>query len=68
MLTCKDATRLMSQKMDGKLTPMNRLALGFHLLICRGCRNFDAQIRFIRKAVKHVAGGADATEADRQER
>ena len=59
MLTCKDATQLMSQKMDGKLSATQRLSLGFHLLLCKGCRTFDDQIRFIRKAAKSVSGKAD---------
>lgn len=66
MLTCKDATELMSQKMDGNLSVPNRLSLGFHLLLCKGCRNFNDQLRFIRKAVKHIAGTDDDPDSNRQ--
>lgn len=68
MLTCKDATQLMSQKMDGKLSVTNRLSLRFHLLLCQGCRNFNEQLRFIRKAVKQIAGTDDDSASNRQDR
>lgn len=68
MLSCKEATQLMSQKMDGKLSAMNRLSLGLHLLLCNGCRNFDGQIQFIRKAVKRIAGNVDDSESNRKDR
>ena len=68
MLTCKDATQLMSKKMDGKLSVTNRLSLGFHLLLCQGWRNFNDQIRFIRKAVKRIAGTDDDSASNRQDR
>ncbi len=68
MLSCKEATQLMSQKMDGKLSAMNRLSLELHLLLCNGCRNFDGQIQFIRKAVKRIAGNGDDSESNRKDR
>lgn len=68
MLSCKEATQLMSQKMDGKLSAMNRLSLGFHLLMCKGCRNFDEQIHFLRKAAKRIAGNGDDSESNRKDR
>lgn len=67
MLTCKDATELMSQKMDGKLPLATRVSLGFHLLICKGCRNFNDQLHFIRKAVKRVAGDVDDSGSNRKD-
>lgn len=68
MLNCKDATQLMSQKMDGQLSAMDRIALGFHLLICTGCRNFDAQIQFMRKTFQRIAGNVDGPESNRKDR
>lgn len=67
MLTCKDATQLMSQQMDGKLSVMNRISLGFHLLICQGCRNFEEQIRFMRKAVTRISGKDDDAVPNRKD-
>lgn len=68
MLNCKDATQLMSQKMDRKLSAMDRISLAFHLLLCQGCRNFDAQMQFIRQAMRRIAGNAGNAESNRKKR
>ena len=41
MLTCKDASELLSQAQDRTLGLRERLALRLHLLICDGCTNFS---------------------------
>jgi len=51
MLSCKDATRLASEKLDRELTLRERMALRAHLLICVGCARFEQQLRFMRKAL-----------------
>ncbi|HAZ99627.1 zf-HC2 domain-containing protein [Halomonas sp. CnH100-B] len=38
MLMCREATRLMSLKLDRKLTFKERTALRVHLSICSACR------------------------------
>lgn len=50
MLSCKEATQLISQGMDRHLTLAERLGLRLHLLICRGCRATEAHLRFLRNA------------------
>ena len=52
MLNCKQATELMSQGMDRKLAPMQRMSLRFHLLMCSGCRNFGRQMDFLRQGLR----------------
>jgi Putative zinc-finger len=54
MLSCKETTRLLSQREDRELAFGERLALRVHLVICNGCRNVDAQFRFLRLAVKSL--------------
>ena len=44
MLTCKKAARLMSEGLDRPLGVGERLRLRLHLVFCRGCRAFRAQI------------------------
>ena len=44
MLTCKKATRLMSDSLDRPLGRGERLNLRLHLFFCRGCRAFRSQI------------------------
>lgn len=50
MLTCRQATRLMSEGMDRPLRPGERLQLRLHLAFCRGCRAFKRQTAFLRRA------------------
>jgi len=50
-LSCKEATRLLSQREDRKLTLGESAALRVHLAICRGCRAVGAQIPFLRRAL-----------------
>lgn len=52
MLSCKDATELISQGMDRHLTLAERLGLGLHLLICRGCRATEKHLAFLRTATR----------------
>jgi hypothetical protein len=54
MLSCKEATRLMSQGLDRSLPFGRRVALRVHLAICEGCTNFDKQILFLRKAIARL--------------
>ena len=51
MLNCKEATALMSQAQDRPLSRAERLRLRLHLLFCRGCRRFNAQMTFLRRAI-----------------
>jgi predicted anti-sigma-YlaC factor YlaD len=55
MLTCKEATRLVSQGLDRKLSFGERLLLRVHLAICDGCTNFRSQAASLRKAVSRLA-------------
>ena len=50
-LSCKEATRLISQRQDRKLTLAESAALRIHLAICRGCRAVGEQIPFLRRAL-----------------
>ena len=50
-ITCKRATRLMSQQQDHALGPVNGLLLKLHLAWCAACLRFEAQARFLRRAM-----------------
>lgn len=52
MLTCKQASQLLSQSLDRPLTRGERLRLRFHLLICRFCKRFGQQIVGLRTAIR----------------
>jgi len=53
MMSCKRATELTSQALDRQLSLPERLALGFHILICDGCRNTRNHFLFLREAVRN---------------
>jgi uncharacterized membrane protein len=59
MLNCRQVTRLVSQAMDAKLPWHQRLEIRIHLLYCIWCRRYAAQIQFLRKATRELAGGAN---------
>jgi predicted anti-sigma-YlaC factor YlaD len=49
MLTCKEASRLVSEGQDRKLALRERLGLRLHLWMCTHCRRFEQQIRLLRR-------------------
>lgn len=54
MITCEEATRLMSQSLDRKLPLRRRIALRSHLLLCKFCPGFLRQMRFLKTvAARH---------------
>ncbi len=55
MLTCKEASRLMSQRQDRALSMRERLALQMHLALCAGCSLVSGQLEFMRKALSRYA-------------
>ena len=59
MLSCKEATRLVSQGLDRELALGERIALRVHLAICAGCRNVNRQLSFLRRAVSSLSAGED---------
>jgi hypothetical protein len=48
--TCRDASRLQSEALDHPLPPVRRLGLWLHLLICKWCRRYGRQVRFLQHA------------------
>jgi Putative zinc-finger len=53
-ISCKEASRLMSQAQDRELSLGERASLQVHLALCRGCRAFRAQLDFLRRAVRQL--------------
>jgi hypothetical protein len=54
LLSCKEATQLVSQGLDRRLGFGERLALRLHLAICEGCTNFSRQLAFLRRALARL--------------
>ncbi len=51
-MTCRDAFRLSSQRMDGPLKPVDSMRLRMHLLVCGICRHLPAQFENLRHWVR----------------
>jgi Putative zinc-finger len=56
LLSCRDVTRLVSQRQDGTLPRWKQIRLRMHLAVCDACTRFDAQMRFLRRAMRKYSG------------
>jgi len=52
VISCKDASRLVSRREDAPLSAWQRLVLRLHLAVCTGCARVERQIRFLRSAMQ----------------
>ncbi len=52
MLSCKEASALLSQSQEQRLGWRKRMGLRVHLMLCRGCSNFRLQLEIIRNAIR----------------
>ena len=53
MITCKEASRALSQMQDGELAYTLHLRIRLHLLLCDACTRFARQLRFLHRAMQH---------------
>jgi uncharacterized protein YcgI (DUF1989 family) len=51
LISCKDASRLISQMQDQSLTPRKRWLVRLHLLFCDACSHFQRQLATLREAM-----------------
>ncbi len=51
MLSCKEATRLVSEGLDRELPLWQRLGLRLHVLMCRACSRYTRQVTMLDRAV-----------------
>ena len=54
MITCKQATKFISQKEEGKLSLQQRWQLWIHLAMCTICRIFEKQNKVIISNTPHI--------------
>ena len=47
---CREASRLQSDALDQPLSLPKRFGLRVHLILCKWCRRYGSQIRFLRRA------------------
>ena len=58
MTTCRRATELISAELDTALPFHNRVALGFHTIVCGACRRYQVQIGAVEEAVEEFFASA----------
>jgi len=54
LLTCKQASLIISISIDNKLSLSDHLKLKFHFIICDACKRFNQQLRFIKTAIQQI--------------
>ena len=52
IISCKDASRLVSRREEAPLSSWQRLVLRLHLSVCEACTRFEKQIVFLRDAMR----------------
>jgi len=53
LISCKDASRLISQIQEGHVSLGQRLRVRLHLIWCEACKQFERQMRFLRVMMRH---------------
>lgn len=67
MLTCKEASVMVSQSLDRKLTVRERLNVKFHLMMCSACQRMEKQLQLLRALTqRYRVTGEDKPHLDRQ--
>ena len=52
LISCKDASRAISQMQDGSVPLSLYLRIRLHLIWCEACQRFDRQMRFLHTAMR----------------
>lgn len=63
MLSCQQATRLLSEAQDRELGTIERMSLKMHITMCAACRNFAGHMHSLRHFARAYARG-DQKESD----
>lgn len=59
MLSCQEASRLLSDRIDRPLGARERFALRLHLAMCRGCSRVSEQVQFLSRAMSRFGKRRD---------
>jgi len=52
MLSCKQASQLISQSLDRRISLRERISLRLHLVVCDFCRRFNQQLNQMLSAAR----------------
>ena len=56
MMTCKDVSTLVSLGDPGSWPVSRRIAVWFHLFMCRQCRAFARQVEMLARTARRMGG------------
>ena len=59
MITCRDAAELVTEYLEGSLSPGRRLKIWFHLLMCKNCRVHVAKMRTMIDSLGRIPPDTD---------
>ncbi len=59
MLSCKQASKLVSQSLDRPLTWSEKAMLRLHLLMCNPCTQFKRQLNMLRTALQRIRNSTE---------
>lgn len=54
MFSCKEVSRLASERLDRELTLRERMAFALHVSMCRNCRRYARQIAILKQATEKL--------------
>ena len=57
MMNCREATQLMSESQERKLSLTENMSLGMHTMMCKGCHNYKQQMGTLRTITRAYAKG-----------
>ena len=65
LISCSEATFIMSKKEEHASSLKEKIGLMFHLMICEFCRYFLKQTRFIAKQMEHASVNEHLTDREK---
>jgi len=57
--SCEEASKLVVQKADGKLSQLQKFRIWLHLQICGPCKKFEIQNEWIDKQIHKIGHNAE---------
>lgn len=68
MMSCRNAARLLSERLERPLGRRRVWALRLHVLICTACRRYGVQIHWLHERLRGEARAESAAPLDRAAR
>jgi len=66
-ISCKEATYLHTLVQEGKMTFVQKIGFNFHLVYCKVCKKFVAQIEFLQSKLKNNEQLFELSESKKKE-